>query len=570
MPDLRRFLLVLAVLASVAGFGSARALATPPPGCAITEPEVASSEHFDVYYNADQTKPNFITETQALNIAASAEQAYAAYKAMGFPTPPVDPVSGTTAIQVLDLTPWKLAGQTCYGSFNFNASTVGAENEQYEVGVAVFNQVQLSLFVPAYYEDDFLPQGAAAWASWRALGYPAMSTADIGPFDMSLNCYIDIADTSKCSKNGYDNLGESRWPFYEYLSERFGPLFIKDVLLAAQAANDSLLGIENALTARGTTLTAEYAAFATKLMSGAWSAPSLRVAPVPTSGSPIMTGTATGDIPAQLFNVNHLATRYVEIDRGDGSADHACYAATLTVTVQIPAGVTSQPAFYWNDGGSSVDLAVSGNTATTTVPWDTCRWANKGFVSLPNTTTTVDGKKFSVSARLTVDANTPATSKLPTTPATPFGEVLNVPWSSAVPAISIFGPELLKLSAGAQQIRLIVESSGEGSVAATLGSVGLGSGTLRPGENDLRFVVPQGVLSALRRSAAAGATVLNLTPTSVDGKATGPVVTQQISITPLPTVMPPKKHAPAKKQAPAKKHAAAKKTKAAAKKPRVH
>src|SRR6185312_15643510 len=48
------------------------------------------------------------------------------------------------------------------------------------------------------------------------------------------------------------------WPFYEYLSERFGPLFIMNVFAAAQSAGgDGLTGIQNALTAKGTTLVAD-------------------------------------------------------------------------------------------------------------------------------------------------------------------------------------------------------------------------------------------------------------------------------------------------------------------------
>ena len=93
------------------------------------------------------------------------------------------------------------------------------------------------------------------------------------------------------------------------------------------------------------------------MMVGGWTAPSLNVATLPISGQPILTGASTGDVPAQLFNVDHLATRYVEIDRGDGAADHACFAATLTITVQIPPGVTSKPSFFWNGGGSPVDLS---------------------------------------------------------------------------------------------------------------------------------------------------------------------------------------------------------------------
>ena len=556
MVVLRRLALVLVVLACLAGFASSRALATPPPDCTITQPESIDSAHFTVWYDGDPTKPDYITETQAGNLAASAEVAYAAYAAMGFP-PPVDNGSGMIDIQVLDLSQWHLSSVICYGAVDFHSGDVGQENESYSAGVDVFSEVEYNLFTPGFIDDYWLMQGAASWASWRALDYPAASTADLGPFDMALDCW-DTSGTSKCSRNGVENLGESRWPFYEYVAERFGVPFIKEMLQDSETANNAMTGLQNALAAHGTNLSDTFNAFATKMMVGGWSAPSLNVATLPISGVPIMTGASTGDVPPQLFNVDHLATRYVEIDRGDGAADHACFAATLTITVQIPPGVSSKPSFYWNGGSSPVDLSVSGNTATTTVPWDTCQWVNKGFLSLPNGSNTINGKKFSVSTHITVDTNTPATAKVPPAPATAFGTVINVPSADVAPSISIFGPELLQVAAGATQIRLLVESNGEGSVNAAFGTVALGSSPVRPGENDVRFTVPAGVLSALRRSAAAGATLLTLTPVSLNGTA-GAAVTQQVSILPAKVVAPVKKQVtpkakPKAKPKPKKKH----------------
>ena len=51
---------------------------------------------------------------------------------------------------------------------------------------------------------------------------------------------------------------------------------------------------------------------------GGWSATVLNAATIPVSGTPINTGATTGAIPTQSFGVNHLATKFVEIDRGDG------------------------------------------------------------------------------------------------------------------------------------------------------------------------------------------------------------------------------------------------------------
>ena len=304
--------------------------------------------------------------------------AYAAYKAMGFPTP-VDDGTGRIDIQVLDLSPWHVTAGICYGGFNFDVGTIGAFDEAYATGEDVFAEVQYNLFVPQFWDDYWIYQQSQAWASNAALGFPA--TSQLGPFDMSLDCYPTNGVSNNCSTNDFENRGDSRWPFWEYLSERFGVTFISEVLRDAadrQRFDDRPAdGPRRARhDARCRVQRIRHEDDGRRLDAPRRST----CATPPISGTPIMTGVATGDLPAQTFNVNHLATRYVEIDRGDGAADHPCFAATLTITVQIPAGVTSQPSFYWNGGGgSAVDLAVSGNTATTTVPWDTCMWASKGL-----------------------------------------------------------------------------------------------------------------------------------------------------------------------------------------------
>jgi hypothetical protein len=275
---------------------------------------------------------------------------------------------------------------------------------------------------------------------------------------------------------------------------------------------------------------------------------------IPVTGTGLQTGISSGAIPTASFGINHLSTKFVEIDRGDGSGAHACYAATLTLKVQIPAGVTSQPTFYWSGNGSApVTLAVSGSTATTTIPWDTCAWSTKGYLALPNTSL-VDGTSFSVSGTLAVDFQTPATSALPPAPATPFGPVLDAAAFATPPNLSLFGPQLIQLTTKDTQLRLIVESGSEGSLTASIGTLVLGTRPVTAGGNDLRFALPPSLLqSAVRRTASA--LVLTLTPLAPDGKTTGTVLTRDVSVAAVKQ--------PAKKPSanPAKKPAAKKKAK---------
>ena len=66
---------------------------------------------------------------------------------------------------------------------------------------------------------------------------------------------------------------------------------------------------------------------------------------------------------------------------------------------------------------------------------------------------------------------------------------------------------------------------------AALGSVDLGTPSLRPGNNDLRFTLPKSLLAALKCQLAAGSNVLTLTPVSSSGAKSGTAVTRTVTVT---------------------------------------
>jgi hypothetical protein len=82
-------------------------------------------------------------------------------------------------------------------------------------------------------------------------------------------------------------------------------------------------------------------------------------------------------------------------------------------------------------------------------------------------------------------------------------------------------------------LRLIVESTGDGALHATLGSIDLGSPTLRAGNNDLRFTLPKTLQARLRRSSSA-ANLLTLTPTSASGAVVGIAVSRRVVVLATP------------------------------------
>jgi hypothetical protein len=249
-------------------------------------------------------------------------------------------------------------------------------------------------------------------------------------------------------------------------------------------------------------------------------------------GGAIATGAKTASLTTTKVPVNHLSTRILEFDRGDGDDSHACFAATLSLTVTIPAGTLSKPVFWWNGGASApLPLSVNGNTAVAAIPWDTCKWpANAGYLALPNASQNVDAADFAVSGSLTVDTAQPTSVGAPAAQIPTLTPVVPVSSLEVAPLVDVAGSELLRLGANERVIRLLVESSGEGKLHAMLGGVDLGSPTLRAGNNDIRLTLPTSALSGLRRAATATKGVLTLTAISPQGTQTGDSVTRRVVV----------------------------------------
>jgi hypothetical protein len=142
-----------------------------------------------------------------------------------------------------------------------------------------------------------------------------------------------------------------------------------------------------------------------------------------------------------------------------------------------------------------------------------------------------------VTSTIAVDTTKPASATSGPTQLPVYGGQTQVPTGEVAPSIDVFGPLVLRVSASSPTLRLIVESSGDGVLHAQLGSIDLGSPTLRAGNNDVRFTVPKTLLTRVRRSASV-ASLLTLTPTSVSGAAVGTVVSRQVTVTAAPK--PPK------------------------------
>ena len=551
MRYLRRFVLLAAV-----AVGSA-VLAGPAFGARPALPFTLSTPHFVVHYQSDTINfPTWaITQTTAGDIAAMAERAYTAEVADGFPAPLGDGVLGgdsridiyvadLTLIHALGLTvPDNPGGLTTSAYIELDGSTPEVALTEHVIAHELFHAIQLATWLPANLSDYWLLEGSAEWMGYRVDGYNTSfgNGAFFGPADMSLDCRDPIG-TSMCDlTDDYANNGYSRWPFFEYVVEKYGLAFVQDVFArGAAGAPTAITAVSDALVARGTTLADTYDAWTQADLVGGYSLSALQ-GQTPLIYITWQTGAKGGDLGKVLVPVNHLSTRTIQFTRGDGDASHICYAATLTLTVGMPAGTLSKPVFWWNAAGNPpVPLTISANTATASLPWDTCTYAStRGFLSLPNASTAVDAGDFSVKATVTIDPTSVATPSNPPNPVGTTTSVTQVTSADVAPTLSLFGPEILRLSSVDTRLRLIVQSDSEGTVQAKIGSVALGKAPIRAGNNDVRFKLPAGMLRAIRRSTSAGG-LLTLTPVSPNGTTIGQAVTRSISVL-APKVKPRRK-----------------------------
>jgi hypothetical protein len=571
---------LLVVLA--AGIQAAAAPAARPAA-----DQTLTTTHFAVHYytgvdpTTDTPVFDYATQTQAGDIAAYAEQAYSLFTSWGFPAPvPDTAVDGDPHIDIYlkdfqddyhypsleayveadNAGPAPSSGMIWLDTptqmsklFIKKSGLTLAQEEQKVVANELFVLFEFATWVPTDPGDYWLLDSAAQWAAASFLGYPAAAgVTTLGPTDIALDCRDTNAPLPPpapalafrmCDPDRFTELGYTRWAFDQLLANKFGPSFLTTALAKGAAGETATAALNDAIAAKGSSLADAFTDYSVALMTGNVGVPTLGTVR-PTADAAVTVGTKSATLLPVTVPVNHLSTGYVSFERGDGDATHACYAATLSITVTMPSGTSSRPYFFWDDAGSSpVQLNLDGNTATTTVPWDTCMWGAKqfGWLSLPNASTTVDGAAFTVASSVTVDPSTPAAAATAPTGPTIWGTSVPVPTTDVAPLIDVFGPELLRLSASNPTIRLIVSSSAVGSVNATLGSRTLGSRPLRAGNNDLRFVVPTGLLTALRRVAGTGS-LLTLTPMSTSGAVAGQPVIRHVLIAKAPKKAKAKKH----------------------------
>jgi hypothetical protein len=547
-----RFLLPFALIALAASLavGVPRGAAIDPfPNVGIT---TLSSEHFKIHYNREDHStvcPSmFITQEQAGDVLGMAERAYALYASWGYATPILDsgdgdgyldisadqfslPPNGCIAHGAIDLSiPREVDGTLSRWDALINpVLPLGAGEIHLDalkgltyhvIAHEVFHLFQGKITTTA---DPWVEEGTAEWAAVKAEG--AAGGLESNP-DRTLDCVGSECGDTEFDKNGYPG-----WMLFEYLTEQYGDAKIKDILSAAPMTGTQALA---SVLPASVKLQDFFNDYTTARLNGNFSSPALADV-LPQSLATLSLGNTTGAFSVTPIAVNHLAVRYIELARGDGTDTGPCYVASLKLNVVIPANVVSRPYYYANIAGSVPQaLTVSGSTASITVPWDTCSGSPHAYLSLPNDWNDADqsgapkdGREFVVMGTLTVDKSKPATAASPPPRAKVIGPVIQVPTTDPAPDLTVYAPELLRVSAKTHVLRFVVFSSGTGALRAVLGSSWNGSATLHAGNNDIRFVLPTQLLKRLRKTSSEN--ILSLTSYSPGG-ARGETITRRVAV----------------------------------------
>jgi len=547
-----RFLLPFALIALAASLavGVPRGAATDPfPNVGIT---TLSSEHFMIHYNREDHSTvcpaMFITQEQAGDVLGMAERAYALYASWGYGTPILDssdgdgyldisadqfslPPNGCIAHGAIDLSiPREVDGTLGrwdalinpvlpLGAGEIHLDTVKGLT-YHVIAHEVFHLFQGKITTSA---DPWVSEGTAEWAAVKADG--AAGGLEFNP-DRTLDCVGAECGDAEFDKNGYPG-----WMLFEYLTEHYGDAKIKDILSAAPMTGTQALA---SVLPAPVKLQDFFNDYTTARLNGDFSSPAL-AGVLPQSLATLSLGNASGLFSVTPVAVNHLAVRYIELAHGDDTDTGPCYVASLKLNVAIPANVVSKPYYYANVKGSVPQaLTVSGSTASITVPWDTCSGSPHAYLSLPNDWNDADqvgppkdGREFVVTGTLTVDKSKPASAASPPPGVKVIGPVIQVPTTDPAPDLTVYAPELLRVSAKTRVLRFVVFSSGTGALRAVLGSSWNGSATLHAGNNDIRFVLPTQLLKRLRKTSSEN--LLLLTSYSPGG-ARGETITRRVAI----------------------------------------
>ena len=335
----------------------------------------------------------------------------------------------------------------------------------------LFHLIQYAIYA---HGAKFLVEGSAEWAGANVAHTTTWLFSYWAAPEQSLEC----APGSACAPSPDEDRSYSRWLFWDYLSERYGPGIVAQVLgragdlAAGTDAGMDLQAVDDVLVAHGSSLAEAFDGFSAANADGSYAFSGLAGSGQrPRPALATYTGVTNATLPDRVLGVDHLAAVYVSLSSGDPRYSSAgCGVATLHLSVELPPGAGSRPAVA--DGAGLHPLAGNGDTAGVDLPWTTCQ-GSSALLALPNASRSLDGARFLVHASVAVAPPTPRAG-------------------TAAPRIGLSLAKRPKLDRKRPFLRFRVRSSGAGILQVLLRSRYVrGSYGLHRGLNRLRLRLPR-------------------------------------------------------------------------------
>jgi hypothetical protein len=239
----------------------------------------------------------------------------------------------------------------------------------------------------------WIDESSAQWAAARVPGAVAAGTLLPLVYPAAPHVPLDSSATTY-----------QQWPFFEAVAERLGDDWVRKLYERSAvlgAADHGLAAMDDVAAATGSSLAAEFDAYARRNLTGAYSfAPLAGIAAEPAfTVQTASSSAAEGDRPLDGVStaLDHLSALYVRYAGGDPCRG----GETLHLSTTLPAGVPGTPAFQDRTATAAAvaPFTISGSSAAFEAPWDPC--SHEGTLMLDNASTALDGQSYAVPARIT-------------------------------------------------------------------------------------------------------------------------------------------------------------------------
>jgi hypothetical protein len=327
-----------------------------------------------VHYSTMANDPDAITPDQARLILDTIEPLWAQETSWGFVAPTDAALVGEDArLDVfvknapdhrsfaaggfaLDGTPWAYIDLDPQNLFGAGGSKLFRGTIAHEL----FHTIQLHYAL----EAPFLAEATAEWAAVHASPkeYLAVRPLFVDVPEASLDCPGDV-----CGDPAGIGAGYGQWPFFEYLSQRWGKHVIRDIWRAAKqlqapdlaASPDTLPpshaleAIDEALQWHKSSLSKAYAGYVKANLMPRWYQNRL-LRTIVDLRPPRRLDVVSAQphvLKTQTISVDHLASTSVTLATPDCVVARKTKKSVLHVSVDLPFGIESQTWFRFTNGG---------------------------------------------------------------------------------------------------------------------------------------------------------------------------------------------------------------------------